>query len=281
MQRGLFLLLGVALGAAVVLTTLHLASVPAEKSASGTTPKVASLASGTAPVGVQTPPETAPSGPATGSKRPDSQTSPPSPAPADSPPFNPLVGSIASTPPKEITGSINPGPTVPLPNPSDTHVTPIDDPNPPKGALINLRLDVPDPAAAIKALQALAAKEGGSAIQFDEAAMRSDPEGAILFVPTSKSEDAQRQIGAIGKVVISDTWTGSPPDRLDRVEQVAQNRLGDLHIQRQELLVKFFEDAPQVRHVDEDSDRISKCIASLRAHKPGSNLVVIKIRFVG
>jgi|GEM_PF-5909875 len=295
-QRGLFLLFGVMLGAAVVLVTLHFAQP--------TPGKVAEL-TGTSPSApIQTshpngPPSTQPSSPGPQTSAPPQPANPkPSgpggtaggtPATQSKPgtnaqPFNPFDGSISQTmPPKEISGHITPGAEVTLPNPGDaaniTPAPPIE--SPPKSLLVTIRLDVADPSQAIKDIQAIAAKVSGTAIQFDESATKLDPEGAILFVPAAKEADAEKLVGTVGSLVVSDNWTGPATDRLDKMEEDANNRLSQLHVRRQELLVKYFEDAPQIKHIDEDSDRITKCLASLRAQKPGANTAVIKIKFMG
>ncbi|HTQ09757.1 MAG TPA: hypothetical protein VMI31_06770 [Fimbriimonadaceae bacterium] len=186
-------------------------------------------------------------------------------------------------PAKQITGHIEPGPGVQInPNPGggpDGSPVPPDQ-TPPKTMLVTMRLNVTDPDQALKSLQQIASKEDGAAIQFDETAKNPDPEGAILFVPSAKEQDTEKLVGAIGDLVVSDTWTGSSADRMDRIESDATNRINELHIKRQELLVKYFDDAPQIRHIDEDSDRITKCLASLRAQKPGAKTAVIKIKFI-
>jgi hypothetical protein len=199
-------------------------------------------------------------------------------------PFNPFDVSLGSTtPPKEISGHIEPGPMTAAPKPGEAKPAPRVDPQEtptPKGLLVAMRLAISDPEAAVKALQGIASKVGGAAIQFDEMASKPDPEGAIVFVPGDKYDEVAKLIESVGSIVVSDRWTGSSLDRIDRIERSAQDRLSDLRIQRQELLIKYFEDAPQVKHVDEDSARISKCVAAVRARKPGPNVAVIKIKFL-
>ncbi|HVT13775.1 MAG TPA: hypothetical protein VHE55_16035 [Fimbriimonadaceae bacterium] len=201
-------------------------------------------------------------------------------------PFNPFDGSLATPmPPKEISGHITAGPGVRLPaisdgGPNGNGPAVADTPPTPKGLLVTMRLDVSDTNAAVKALQAVASKVGGSAIQFDELAAKPDAEGAVIFVPAAEADEAEKEIGSVGSVVVSDRWTGPSSDRLDRIEQTAVDHLSDLHVQRQELLIKYFEDAPQIRHIDEDTDRINKCLAALRAHRQGADMAVIKVRFL-
>lgn len=282
-QRGVFLLFGVMIGAAVVLLTLHYAQNPEVVYKQPDGPPKQTTPIQDQPNKTIQPPTDAkgpeppksnldPTKPTTGGTTPSTGAKPT----AGNKPFNPFDGSM---PPKEISGSIKGGPGV---DPVGTGVQTVpDEATPPKAVLITVRLDVGDPTAAIKALQALAAKEGGSAIQYDETAMRGEAEGAIMFVPADKLDDAQKQLSRVGTLVATDKWSGNQTDRIDRVERIADDRISDLHMRRQELLVKYFEDAPQVKHVDEDTDRITKCLAAFRAQKPGPGTAVIKIRFLG
>lgn len=211
----------------------------------------------------------------------------------EEPPYNPFEGSIGvNPPPSEMSGTVDSGRPPAMPpkaikqmgkEPFGGNTKPVDPPETttPRGYLAVIRLDVENPESAVSAIQGVASKVGGSAIQFDETAKRVEPEGAILFVPLSKAEEAQKLLGGVGSVVVSDTWNGSSGARLDRIENEAQNQLSDLRIKRQELLVKYFEDAPQIKHIDEDADRINKCLAALRSRRPGPDTAVFKIKFLG
>ena len=210
--------------------------------------------------------------------------------------YNPFEGNISVGPPaSEMSGHIDssgPPPVGPGSNGSmktmgnkpfgdDPKVPNPDEETVPRGYLAIIRLDVENPETAVSAIRGVASKVGGAAIQFDETAKRLEPEGAILFVPLAKAEAAQRLLGSVGSVVVSDTWNGSSGARLDKIESEAQSQLSDLRIKRQELLVKYFEDAPQIKHIDEDTERINKCIGALRAQKPGPATAVFKIKFLG
>jgi hypothetical protein len=277
-QKALFLVAGLAVGGGMVLATLYFAGRPAEKivyrSPAQNSPAKPNLNLTDPALNSTAAPPTADKGAESGAVKPG----------ADMPPFNPFDGSLASSmPPREINGHITAGPAPSIP---DHSVPPAGAPKPPeptvpKGLLVMMRLEVGDPNAAVGSLRGLAAKFGGSAIQFDEVASKPEAEGAILFVPAAKADQAEKELARVGGVVVRDAWNGNSADRLDRVEKFAQDRLSDLRVQRQELLVKFFEDAPQVKHIDEDTERINKSIAGLRARKAGSDVAVFKIKFMG
>ncbi|HWA83795.1 MAG TPA: hypothetical protein VG820_10195 [Fimbriimonadaceae bacterium] len=287
-QRALFLMVGLIIGGtAVGLVFLSRHSEPkiVYQAPAGSSPPVQSL--------LQQPKTGEPSDlphtpPANQAAKPpaDAAKAPANSKPPGIQPFNPFDGSLAAPmPAKEIDGHITAGPGVRLPaisegGPSGAGPVAAEAPPTPKGLLLTVRLDVADTNAAVKALQAVASKEGGSAIQFDELAAKPDAEGAVIFVPAAKAGEAEKEIGAVGNVIVSDRWSGPSSDRLDRIEQTAVDHLSDLRVQRQELLIKYFDDAPQIKHIDEDTDRINKCLAALRARRPGADVAVIKVRFL-
>lgn len=278
-ERVAFLVIGLVIGGALVTIALR-SRQPEARVVYQAPPPV------TAPKTPTTQPPDPKDGKATTPVPPAETTKPPAETkPTGIQPFNPFDGSFAAPmPQKEINGHITAGPGVRLPavgdgSPISAPPEAADHPTP-KGLLVTLRLDVADTNAAVRALQSVASKEGGSAIRFDETAGKPDAEGAVIFVPAAKADEAERAIGAIGGVVVSDRWTGSSSDRLDRIEQAAVDHLSDLHVKRQELLIKYFDDAPQIKHIDEDTDRINKCIAELRSQKQDANMAVIKIRFL-
>lgn len=273
-QRVLFLLIGIGVGSVIVLGGLYLLRPPRVVYR---TPPVKETPAVQSPPPLSNPQSLSESKP--GVQPPKADAAKPG---LGMPPFNPFDGSIASAmPPKEITGHIEPGPPPVLPNPSAGDTPPASqDVGPPKGLLLTVRLDVSDPDAAVKSLQALAARESGTAIQFDETASKSDAEGVVIFVPATKAEEAEKALATVGSVVATDRWTGSSGDRLDRIEANAQETLSALNLHRQELLVKYFEDAPQIKNIDEDSGRIKKCLAALHGQKSGPGIAVFKIKFL-
>lgn len=290
-QRLWFLVVGVVLGSGVVLATVGLMgqpkerivyrSDPAQQSAPVINPKTTAPAQLPDWANTATPPATKPA-PDKSTETPKGPAVPTTGAPSGPDksmhPFNPLSGGFSmSMPPKEITGEITP---TTHPGAANTEITP-DETSAPRGLLVTMRLGVGDPNSALRAMQAIAAKAGGSAIEFDESATKDDPEGALLFVPAAKATETEKQIGSAGSLIASDSWNGSSSDRLDRIEVTAQNHISDLHVQKQELLVKYFEDAPQIKRIDEMTDRISKSLTSLRGRKPGAATAVFKVKFVG
>ncbi len=150
-----------------------------------------------------------------------------------------------------------------------------------KGLLVTVRLDVSDPDGAVRELQGIAGKAGGLAIQFDEVAVKETAEGAIMLVPATRAAEVEKALSSVGGVVASDHWNGSASNRIDRVESSAQDRISDLHLKRQELLVKYLEDAPQIKHIDEDTDRITKSLNNFRTNRPALGTAVFKIKFLG
>jgi hypothetical protein len=278
-QRLFFLLGGIVIGAALVMASMRFTQPQTRLAFKPGLPERSTPADSSTPQQEKKAPTEAPKGAATPTK-PDEKWDP------TKVPFNPFDASLGrSMPPKEITGHIEAGPMVAPPTaeggPTKPPVPPAQTESAtPKGLLLTMRLDVSDPNSAVKSLQGVASKVGGAAIQFDESAAKPDAEGAILFVSSDKFEEALKLIEAVGSVVVSDKWTGSSLDRIDRIERAAEDRLSELRIQRQELLIKYFEDAPEIRHIEEDAGRISKCVAALRARKPGPSTAVIKIKFL-
>jgi hypothetical protein len=276
-QRALFLLGGVAIGGALVMATLRFAKNEPQVSYARVPLANSNVPNRTAPPIDKKEPHAGTR--ATEPKKDEDAKWDPTKQPFN--PFDVRIG--PPMPAKEITGHIEQGPMdSKTPGGNQKPSSPVDPPETvtPKGLLVTMRLDVGDPDAAVKALQGIASKVGGSAIRFDESAANSDAEGAIVFVSTDKCEEAAKLIESVGSIVVSDKWTGSSLDRIDRIERLAADRLSDLRMKRQELLIKYFEDAPEVKHLDEDVDRISKCVAALRARKPGPNTAVIKIKFL-
>lgn len=301
-QRALFLIAGLAIGGVAVYGAVRIASHQKEPLAYRTQQSALTQSSnpGTSQAGTSQP-GISQSGAIQGSPNPGAPTNKEAPAPGTNPgktgdsgsigdggslpPYNPFAGDIGSSmPPKEIGGHLpsNSGTTTHASGGTTNSQGPstINEAPTPKGLLVTVRLDVGDPNSAVKALDSVASKLGGAAIQYDESAAKLDAEGAIVFVPVVKADEAEKALASVGSVVATDKWNGSTGDRLDKIEQNAQNRLSDLHLQRQELLIKYFEDAPQIKHIDEDSDRINKCLAALRSRKPGPNTAVFKIRFL-
>lgn len=270
LQRALLVALGAIVGAALVLAGLYFARRP-ERVVYRERP----VPSATTPAAATPGPTPADKAASPGPTGPDA---PPATTP-DKAPSNPPK----AAPPKGMAGQIGSAPLVvdpgSLPDHAPLVVSPEHDDPAPRGLLLTIRLEVSDPDSAFGALQALAAKNGGTAIRFDENATKSETEGAILLVPAASAESARKGLASIGTVVVSDSWTGPSATRLDRIEADAEARLRELRIQRQELLVRYFEDAPQVRHVDEDAGRISKSLAALHARKPEASTAIIKIRF--
>jgi hypothetical protein len=278
-QRIAFLVVGIVIGSGIVVATLRFAT-PAEKivyreAPAQSAPKSTDSITPPKPVGPATDKASPKSDVKPADKQTHAESGPPDP---NLKPYSPFKGEIPAMPPVEITGQVPSGPN---PAKEGPKIVPHEEPAVPRGLLVTVRMDVADGSAAVKALQSLAAKFGGSAVRFDELAKKEDPEGAILVVPAAKADEAERELTAVGSVVASDRWSGSSGDRVDRIEQVAESRLSDLHVQRQELVVRYFEDAPQVKHVDEDSARITKCLVSFRSLKSGPTTAVFKVRFLG
>src|SRR5579862_6776394 len=131
-HRGLFLLFGVMLGAAVVLLTLHFAESPNQKVATRLG-SPATQGSTSAPIVPANPTPTtgAPGGtpqspagqspvlpgkPSDAHPNPTSGVATPPVSPANTQPFNTFDGSVSkSMPPREIAGHITPGTAVTLP----------------------------------------------------------------------------------------------------------------------------------------------------------------------
>lgn len=275
-QRGFFVLGGIVIGAGIVLATL--AFMRPEP------PRVIyrSQPAGEPQAMIQTP---VPNG-----NTPDPAKKVDSAKPGATPteqgavqPYNPFAGNIGGS----FEAAPEPGRVssrIPSRFSFNTEAAPRQVPEEPqsavRGLLVTVRLDVSDPDGAVRELQGLAGKAGGLAIEFDETAVKESAEGAILFVPATRADEVEKALGSVGGVVATDHWNGSSSNRIDRVESNAQDRISDLHLKRQELLVKYTEDAPQIKHIDEDTDRINKSLGSFRSNRPGMGTAVFKIRFL-
>lgn len=280
LQRALFLLLGVALGGGLVLGTLAWARREA--------PRVAD----------RRPPATVEPNLPRGHENAVQNSVPPKPTADDGAPpkgATPLAakpnpgnegpgnaGPGKAPPPKQISGTIPDAPlssgTSPF-NPGPIFVSP-DEKASPKTTLVDVRLSVSDGDKALSQAQVVAAKAGGVAIQFDEHASEGPATGALLFVPQNRLADAEKALGGVGSIVIKDHWSGTNADRLDRLQGAAESAVSDLRVRRQELLVKYLEDAPQVTLVDQEIERIQRSLSALRAQKASAGTAILKLKFL-
>lgn len=271
LQRALFLLLGVALGGGLVLGTLAWARRE--------TPRVADNRPPAATV--------EPNLPRGDHRGPSQNPTPPKPTAQDGTlPKGAAAGTAKSNPPKkppvkQISGTIPDAPaagTSPF-NPGPIFVSP-DEKESPKTTLVDVRLSVSDGDKALSLAQVVAAKAGGVAIQFDENASEGPATGALLFVPQNRLADAEKALGGVGSIVIKDHWSGTNADRLDRLQGTAESAVSDLRVRRQELLVKYLDDAPQVTLVDQEIERIQRSLSALRAQKASPGTAIVKLKFL-
>lgn len=283
LAKGLFLLGGVGVGAAIVLFTLSMAApsiptpkvvvreVPGPSQPVSTKPKEEESETKAPAVttdNIEIKPDGA-KGVGTGSAE----------------AFNPFGGSIASLPAKDISGSLPRGTAAGPPSTQTSPtapklVTPSPQADPPDNLLVIVRLDVGSGEGALSSLRGIASKHKGAAIQFDESASGDDPQGAVIVVPASEAAKVEADLNAAGSVSGLDHWNGSSVARAGRVEGNALDRISDLHLKKQQLQEKYFDDAPQIVQIDEEVSRIEASLSRFRAQRPGSKMAVFKISFV-
>lgn len=273
LQRALFLLLGVALGGALVLGTLAWAR---RESPRVVDRRPAATVEPNLPRGHEnaiqnpaTPKPTAQDGNLPKGGAPVAAGIP-KPGAAKKPPVKQISGTIPDAPLAPGTSPFNPGPIFVSPDEKET----------PKATLVDVRLTVSDGDKAFSQAQVVAAKAGGVAIQFDEHASEGPATGALLFVPQNRLADAEKALSGVGSIVIKDRWSGTNADRLDRLQATAESAVSDLRVRRQELLVKYLEDAPQVTLVDQEIERIQRSLSALRAQKASAGTAIVKLKFL-
>ena len=276
-QKGLFLLGGIALGAIIVLVTLHFGS------SDETIPKVVVKE---VPVGIsstanpkQPEQEGSPTLPETGG----AEATPKDPTGVIKP-FNPFEGNISALPPREIGGALppstGPAPTAPPgEKATQTAVTP-PAPKPSGSLLVTVNLSVDQADSSLATLRNLAATNKGTAIQFDESATSDEPEGALLFVPAERAGELEKSLSSAGSIAGLGRWSGTAGGRADRIEATALSRLADLRQKKLLLQEKYFDDAPEVVAVSDEIKRIETSLSTFNAHRAGPNMAIFKISFL-
>lgn len=180
-----------------------------------------------------------------------------SPSGADTSPANPFAGTITGTlpgPDTPILPDIRPGSSL------GTSQPPV---APAKATLLTISRARTSSAKAD--IVAVAKGLGGSSHSFAEA----DPhggtriEGVILFVPASKLDEALAKVGGS----VDGRWSGPATDREDQLIQPYKDRIDALEAKKSELLVKYLEDAPEVREIQDAIDSLTKTMAQLHPDK--------------
>jgi hypothetical protein len=100
--------------------------------------------------------------------------------------------------------------------------------------------------------------------------------GTLVFVPDSELNAAVSAIGGAA----SEEWRGSASARRSRLVSDYRRQLTELNSRRAQLLVKYFEDATEVKVVDEEIERIQKGIRQLEPAPGTDRMSLIHVRFI-
>lgn len=209
----------------------------------------------------------------------------PSPAPAPAP--GPVAGGPGVTPPRgggvpsplrgqidAPTGGFAPmRPTV-LPdiNGSQPSVA-----EPVEVPMVTLTFSVGDGAAAASSVIGIARNYGGVGVPVTEVLDRRTRNGCLVYVPQDRLDAFLGNLNGVGSLMERVRWRGSEGERRARLASEAERRLDDLQADRKNLLIKYLDDAPEVKEIDEQIALQRKAISALRLRAPGPKMVAVRV----
>lgn len=125
-------------------------------------------------------------------------------------------------------------------------------------------------------LSAIAKKLGGGLRKYTEYTGRDKAAtGYVVWVPEKNGRTFLDKLKSARGIDISDEQEGSSESRNRIMTEGLRSALAKLTKQRADLLIKYYEDAPAVKEVDNQIAEVNKSMASLRA--PGAGYAVAKI----
>ncbi len=189
------------------------------------------------------------------------------------------AGSPATTNVPAMPGQINPNPGIGGPIISHPATTPPAQQSKPmpvgppaavsegvgQVALVSVVEEVGRAEQARTQLSGIAKNFGGSSRRFmsQRDVKERTPEGLLVLIPPSQLEKFLQAVKKVGPVVAKTTWTGTPGDRQEKLTSAARERLFDLEKRKSALMVKYYEDAPEVKDIQEQIDGITAMINAL------------------
>lgn len=207
-----------------------------------------------------------------------SDAKPPTDQPKEVPPLDPIGtgksivpigGKIPAVPPP----SIPPVATTKLPSAAPPAVVA----PAPSQLVIGLVRGIAAPDLESRA-RALAAALGGTARAYQRSVGKGDPDsGVIMLVPPAKLEEALTKLRSSLKFEEGESWEGTPGARASRLTASIRTAIADLGVKRSELLIRYYEDAPSVKAIDEQIESARASLASLRLGSETDRFAVIQV----
>ncbi|MBI1756026.1 MAG: hypothetical protein HYR64_02850 [Fimbriimonas ginsengisoli] len=107
---------------------------------------------------------------------------------------------------------------------------------------------------------------------------KGDPDsGVIMLVPPAKLEEALTKLRSSLKFEEGESWEGTPGARASRLTASIRTAIADLGVKRSELLIRYYEDAPSVKAIDEQIESARASLASLRLGSETDRFAVIQV----
>lgn len=122
---------------------------------------------------------------------------------------------------------------------------------------------------------------GGSSRPFVDyrAGQPQQSRGLLVVVPNDRLEEAFLEIVRVGSIAARDSWRGTAAGRRTRLAGDLLDQRDVLEKRRQELLVRWLEDAEPVRRVDEELAEVRRSLAEVELSRDTDAQAVIKITF--
>ena len=185
-------------------------------------------------------------------------------------------------PPSELHGA---APTGPLPTRGGTN--PFQPPTPdaviraPEVRLVRLNVYTSGGDSARSELESFAQSLGAETRSFtDFGNLEREPaEGLLILVQDKHVEETVKFVQSRNSNVAEQSWRVTPQLRQSRLEDETQAALFALKARRQQLLIKYLDDADPVRDVEEAISKAEATLRRLRIAEAEQSLAAIKVTF--
>jgi hypothetical protein len=170
-----------------------------------------------------------------------------------------------------LAGNIPPLPAVSAPpaTPSALPETPASDP------MSGLYVTGSFPESAEGTIANIAHKLGGGIRPFQEYLARGKTvDGYLVWVPDRNAKTFLEALQNASGIDVTDQMQASPGQINRQVSEASRNELERLQTQRAELTARYFDDAPAVKDLDDQIEKVNKSIASMKT--PGRGFAVAK-----
>lgn len=130
-------------------------------------------------------------------------------------------------------------------------------------------------------MSSFARDAGGSARAFVlyQVGQPQQPRGLLVMIPNDRLEEAFMELVRLGSIVERDSWQGSAAARRTRLASGLLDQRDELEKRRQELLVRWLEDAEPVKRVDDELAEVRRSLAEVELGRETDPLAVIKLTF--